>query len=516
MPKNPLCIYHANCADGFGAAWAIWKFFGHGNVDFHPGVYQDPPPDVADCDVILVDFSYKRQVLLEMAQTARSILILDHHKSAAEELRDFEPPENPVLSGYNPERIAQHAWECDQLPVRALFDMSRSGAMLAWNYFFPNQAAPRLLRHIEDRDLWRFELENTREIQAALFSYPYDFEVWDMLVSDVQIDGGDALAMEGEAIERKHFKDIHELIRAAAYRTVIAGHDVPVLNAPYFYSSDAGHIMAQGEPFAACYYDTADHRIYSLRSSDKGLDVSVIAGLFGGGGHRNAAGFKVPHGADISLEAERDRPEHGIEERPILFSGAMVQAILEGRKTQTRRIVKHYGTNLIRRVSGPSRDGTFDFIFPDELDPAKDGIGHLVKCPYGQPGDRLWVRETWKPHPDPVNNALIIYKTTDGGCWPDLPWRPSIHMPRWASRILLEITGVRVERLQEISEKDAIAEGIERINAGDHWAWRDYSGNRQALSPVFSYQSLWESINGPGSWAVNPWVWVLEFRRIET
>jgi hypothetical protein len=178
-----------------------------------------------------------------------------------------------------------------------------------------------------------------------------------------------------------------------------------------------------------------------------------------------------------------------IKERPILFSTPMVRALLEGRKTQTRRYA-----------------GDGEFWSQQDIQ----------KCRYGQPGDRLWVRETWKPHPDPVNNAPIIYKATDGGCWPDLPWRPSIHMPRWASRILLEITGVRVERLQETSEKDAIAEGIERINAGDHWAWRDYSGNRQTLSPVFSYQSLWESINGPDSWAVNPWVWVLEFRRIET
>jgi hypothetical protein len=170
--------------------------------------------------------------------------------------------------------------------------------MIAWDFLHPGKEPPALLRHIQDRDLWKFELEGTRETQAAVFSYPYDFEVWDRLVAmDPQ-----ELRRDGEAIERKHFKDIREFIDAAAGRMELAGHDVPALNAPYFWSSDAGHIMAAGEPFAVCYWDTPGGRVYSLRSSDGGVDVSEIAKRFGGGGHRNAAGFKLPPGELLGIK----------------------------------------------------------------------------------------------------------------------------------------------------------------------------------------------------------------------
>lgn len=260
-----LCIYHGNCADGFGAALAVKLALGNDNVIFHAGVYQDPPPNVKDSEVILVDFSYKRSVLLEMAEKAKSILILDHHKSAECDLIDL------------PGNIESH------------FDMDRSGAVMAWEYFHPGKKIPALFEHIQDRDLWRFNMDGTREIQACLFSYPYEFDLWEkLLYKDLRI-----LREEGEAIERKHFKDINELIKSASFRMQIAGYDVPVLNAPYFLSSDAGHIMGENENFAACYWDTPEGRIFSLRSADNGLDVSEIAAKYGGGGHKHAAGFRI-------------------------------------------------------------------------------------------------------------------------------------------------------------------------------------------------------------------------------
>lgn len=258
-----ICIFHGNCADGFGAAWVVRKAFGE--IDFHAGIYQEPPPDVTGKHVIMVDFSYKRPVLLQMAEKAHSILILDHHKTAAEDLVDL--PAN----------------------VTAKFDMNRSGAMLTWDHFFNGQEPPTLLLHIEDRDLWRFALPNTREIQAAVFSYPYDFDLWDTLMEKEPA----ALVAEGRAIERKHFKDIQELLDVTRREMVIGGHRVPVANLPYTMSSDAGHALAKGRPFAACYWDTPEGRVFSLRSSDEGIDVSEVAKQYGGGGHRNAAGFRV-------------------------------------------------------------------------------------------------------------------------------------------------------------------------------------------------------------------------------
>ena len=194
-----------------------------------------------------------------------------------------------------------------------------------------------------------------------------------------------------------------------------------------------------------------------------------------------------------------------MKELPIRFSGPMVKAILDGSKTQTRRVVKQ------------DRDGLLDC----KPTPAWDAFWQCVACPYGKPGDRLWVRETFGI--DDEDGAVLYFADPDTAqnaehariCEDRYPRRrPSIHMPRWTSRILLEITGVRVERLQDISEADAQAEGIEYserfegycIGMAEHYHSHD---------PRLSYASLWESINGPDSWAANPWVWVVEFRRIE-
>lgn len=283
MKATPLCIYHANCADGFGAAWVVRKALGDPNVDFHPGVYQTPPPDVTGRDVILVDFSYKRQVLLDMAATANSITIIDHHKTAAEDLQDL--PDN----------------------VTAYFDMDHSGAMLTWHCYFPGDPPPPLLQHIEDCDLWRFHLPDTRAVSAALFSYPYDFDLWDQFMAqDIQ-----HLVADGIAIERKHHKDIRELLAVSTRKMRIGGFVVPVANLPYTLASDAAGALAVGQPFAACYMDTPDGRSFSLRSRDDGIDVAAVAQRYGGGGHRNSAGFLVSYSRARIMELGENEDAFG-------------------------------------------------------------------------------------------------------------------------------------------------------------------------------------------------------------
>jgi len=268
-----ICIYHGNCADGFGSAWVIRKALGE--VEFYPGVYSEPPPDVIDKLVYMVDFSYKRPILLDMARGAYSIEIIDHHKTAAEDLIDLP------------------------LNVGSTFDMNHSGAVLTWNVMFPGQEPPQLLKHIEDRDLWRFALAGTREIQANVFSYPYDFAVWDELMQRPVED----LIAEGRAIERKHFKDVHELLGVVTRRMNIGGHNVPIANLPYIHVSDAAHELAKGEPFAGCYWDTPKGRVFGLRSTDAGVDVSEIAKRYGGGGHRNASGFTISYEKAAAFES---------------------------------------------------------------------------------------------------------------------------------------------------------------------------------------------------------------------
>ncbi len=264
-----ICIYHSNCLDGFGAAWAVRNALGN-DVEFYKGVHQQPPPDVKGLDVFLVDFSYKKAVLEEMLETADSITILDHHISAEEDLSGL------LKSG----------------KIKGLFDMNRSGAMLAWQWFNPGQQPPQLINHIQDRDLWLFQLAGSREINAALSSYPFDFKVWDKLMASNK-DGLEALKRDGKAIERKLQQDIKQLIASGVRRMIIGGYDVPILNAPSAYVSDAGHILSIDEPFAACYWDHRDGRSFSLRSSENGIDVAKVAKKYGGGGHEKAAGFTV-------------------------------------------------------------------------------------------------------------------------------------------------------------------------------------------------------------------------------
>lgn len=285
--NRPLVIYHGNCADGFSAAWCFWRKYGTG-ADYVAGVYQQDPPDVAGRDVYLVDFSYKAPVVADMLQKARSVTLIDHHKTAIDDLR---PLKADMAATNNNGMGDNFGWFCD---------LNRSGATLAWDYLFPGEDRPLLLGHVEDRDLWRFKLPGTREIQAFVFSYEYSFELWDKLMSADQVELLKMTAA-GAAIERKHHKDVAELVAVCKRRMVIGSYDVPVASLPYTLVSDAAHLMAQGEPFAACYWDTAEGRVFGLRATDEGVDVSEVAKLYGGGGHAKAAGFKVPRGHVLAV-----------------------------------------------------------------------------------------------------------------------------------------------------------------------------------------------------------------------
>ena len=222
-----------------------------------------------------------------------------------------------------------------------------------------------------------------------------------------------------------------------------------------------------------------------------------------------------------------------MKERPIIFSAPMVRALLAGTKTQTRRVVKMKSHQQIEQRD----DGTnWPWMYDGERD-----CDSWMACHYGQPGDRLWVKETWRTADtlDARSPSAIAEKCMDAGYskpWAPLQWeadgqrnrewsgfgpgngvvvgpgktRVSIHMPRWASRITLEITGVRVERLQEIDIADAQAEGVSDTGA----FILDGEGNEQG-GPIAEYAVLWDQIHGDGSWESNPWAWVIEYKRVE-
>jgi len=199
-----------------------------------------------------------------------------------------------------------------------------------------------------------------------------------------------------------------------------------------------------------------------------------------------------------------------MKERPILFSGAMVRALLAGTKTQTRRMVKPQPQMVTNRTiviwDGPA----------SALKYKLERIGR--GCPCGQPGDRLWVRETWARTNVFPGTELVVYREGDNRTDYGGTWKPGIHMCRRDSRITLEVTGVRVERLQDISEEDAQAEGADSCVwdgiEDDIGALIDWPLKETANPYRNGYALLWEQINGPASWASNPWVWVVEFRRL--
>lgn len=202
-----------------------------------------------------------------------------------------------------------------------------------------------------------------------------------------------------------------------------------------------------------------------------------------------------------------------MRERPILFSAPMVRAIMAGTKTQTRRVVKPVGQDdgFVLKDYG---DGWWPYRSDDGESPMKGDNEIPHSCPYGQPGDRLWVRETWLT----VDGERAFYRADyahnpKGDSEHGVAWRPAIDMARWASRITLEVTSVRVERLQDISEADAVAEGAPEGPTPMACMYSQAAVLKTRYREGFA--ALWEQINGPGSWDANPWVWVVQFRRVD-
>lgn len=293
-----IVLYHANCADGFTAAWAVHELGTWGDTTtFIPVKYNEPPPAILPGDdVIIVDFSYPPDVIEAMSAEARTVLILDHHASAEKQLDHLPAP---------PENYETFLNETAGKPenVRALFDMNRSGAGIAWDFFAQSiqpsldNERPMFLNYVEDRDLWRFKLPHSKEFNEYIFSFSYTFDNWSRLDTVIF---GDAVR-EGAAILRKKMKDIDELIAAGGVRRVTIGNiNVPVLNVPYTMGSDAAAVLLERFPedvFAAYTWQDAEYRHWGLRSrkgDDRdGSDVSRIASRFGGGGHTTAAAFRT-------------------------------------------------------------------------------------------------------------------------------------------------------------------------------------------------------------------------------
>ena len=268
-PRSSVVLYHANCADGFGAAWSAWRKLGD-KADYIPVQHGVPPPELPEATfVYILDFSYARATIEEMSARYASIQIIDHHRTAEKELHGLQ---------------------------YALFDLTKSGAVLSWEFFHPGKPVPLLLQYVMDRDLWTHKLSNSREVFAALSSYPMDFKVWNQL--EVSI-----LAKEGVPIVR-YLKEMVKLVCDQARFETVAGYRVPVVNTAVHGSEVGEELLSRfmEVPFAVSYFDRADGiRQWSLRSRAD-FDVSEIARSFQNGGHPQAAGFETKLPTDFMPE----------------------------------------------------------------------------------------------------------------------------------------------------------------------------------------------------------------------
>lgn len=269
--KPPIIIYHGNCADGWTSAWIAKKAIG-GDVELHAGVYGQPLPDVKDRTVYLLDFSYPLALMEELVADCNLLVWLDHHDTAIRESGSL------LL--------------CDK--VTGKLDNRRCGAWLTWEFFHGDKAVPTLVHLVDDRDRWQFKDDRSKPFAAGLFSRNYTEKDWDEAAQTV-----DTVIAEGEVILKKHHKDIEELLNVSSYIDQIAGKLVPVCNLPYTMASDACQALLERHPtapFAACWYDRKGvERVYSLRSREcaDAVHVGDVAKLYGGGGHKHAAGFAI-------------------------------------------------------------------------------------------------------------------------------------------------------------------------------------------------------------------------------
>lgn len=295
-----ICIYHFPCDDGFASAWVARKRWP--GITMAPTNYGQPFPD-ADFrgkNVLIADFSYKPDAVSELMMSlgARSIVMLDHHKTAQADLKDFQVElcGGAQFRATNVGGMLSDMRELDRPAVLARFDMERSGASLTWEFCFPDHEQPPFIAMIEDRDLWRMKLPSTRAFSLYLRSFPYDFDAWDVIAQEI-VDDTAAVLDEAHAIERFYDRKIAEMLPTAVIRDIGKWKCVPVAHAPYAFASDLANEMLKAHPaapFAAVVVDAYGARTYSLRSTDDRQDVSEVARSFGGGGHRNAAGFRVP------------------------------------------------------------------------------------------------------------------------------------------------------------------------------------------------------------------------------
>jgi len=268
-PTSVDCvIYHADCTDGFGAAYSAWKLLGN-RAEYYACKHGTPPPSVKDKNVVILDFSFDNSTTKKMIEDAEGLLVIDHHKSAMVELHDIS---------------------------NTHFDMTKSGAILSWEFFHPGKEPPKFIKYIQDRDLWSWELEYSKEFSAAFDMVPFEFEEFEKFEDDSVFDD----AVKRGSYILAYSKTVVKKICEKAQVRKLDGKEVLVVNASHWMSEIGARLSPDCDFAMIWYYDHEDRIIkVSLRSFHDTVDVSEIAKRFGGGGHRKAAGFTLDEGTHV-------------------------------------------------------------------------------------------------------------------------------------------------------------------------------------------------------------------------
>lgn len=285
-------FYHGSCYDGFGAAYAAWKKFGDSAkyiaVSYGKSIIDNHPLKEED-EVYIVDYSVPNDEFDDIASRVSRLVLLDHHKTALERFIDPLPiPDDGIFIHKNEN-------------VEVIFNMNKSGALITWEYFHPGTVVPKLVQFISDRDLWRFTFTATQPMHALLTSKEMNFGLWDSIMAEIEVDSSRLVGIGNSLLEMQ--AQIVSDICKKTYMTEIAGHVVPIVNTSSHWSEIGNKllILYPNAPFSASYTDMPDGtRMYSLRSNAS-FDVSEIALQFGGGGHKQAAGFKLK----VTLQPEQ-------------------------------------------------------------------------------------------------------------------------------------------------------------------------------------------------------------------
>src|SRR6056300_530922 len=264
-----VVIYHANCNDGFGACYAAWKLLGN-RCEYIPCAHGDSAPDVTGKRVAILDFSFSNATTKAMIEQAESLIVIDHHKSAMVELHDIS---------------------------NTIFDMNKSGATLAWEFFHPGKESPKFIQYITDRDLWKWELPYSKEFSAAFDMVPFEFEEFEKFEDDSVFDD----AVKRGSYILAYSKTVVKKVCDKASERRIGGKHVMVVNSSHWMSEIGAKLSPDCDFALIWYYDHIDKLIkVSLRSFHEHVDVSDVSKRFGGGGHKKAAGFTLP--GDFKIE----------------------------------------------------------------------------------------------------------------------------------------------------------------------------------------------------------------------